>query len=296
MNIPPADTPRQYAELSATQMAFLEQWADGEFVNDYDPNWQPLTSIDEVAIEEQADMLDKAALEFCLADAFHPGCEMTWPVRNSGMYMGAFRFKHPKDPNWREPFYGAQLNNDVLSLPQGPLLGGQTPGSITRWMAVPWQTDTASCRSGYEKSYDPYTPTFWPARVPNQVMSRSSYEKTIDEELPLEQRQQAFSYRGSWMEPLNLSQSYTFQINEMIKHFDKLGVVEAHHKQGSGAFPFSMQVSDHESVIDPHPQRQADETKQFTHAVKLMSVPQQAEEDRDYDLTMIEKVNRFRRN
>ena len=296
MNIPPADTPRQYAELSATQMAFLEQWADGEFVNDYDPNWQPLTSIDEVAIEEQADMLDKAALEFCLADAFHPGCEMTWPVRNSGMYMGAFRFKHPKDPNWREPFYGAQLNNDVLSLPQGPLLGGQTPGSITRWMAVPWQTDTASCRSGYEKSYDPYTPTFWPARVPNQVMSRSSYEKTIDEELPLEQRQQAFSYRGSWMEPLNLSQSYTFQINEMIKHFDKLGVVEAHHKQGSGAFPFSMQVSDHESVIDPHPQRQADETKQFTHAVKLLSVPQQAEEDRDYDLTMIEKVNRFRRN
>ena len=44
-------------------------------------------------------------------------------------------------------------------------------------MAVPWQTDTASCRSGYYLGYgpryDPYVPTFWPARVPNQVLTRS---------------------------------------------------------------------------------------------------------------------------
>ena len=293
MNIPPADTPRQYAELSSTQLEFLAQWAEGEYVNDYDPAWRPVTSIDEVPVEEQADMLDRAAMEFCIADAFHPGCEMTWPVRNAGMYMGAFRFKHPQNPEWKEPFYGAELDSGALSLPQGPLLGGQTPGSITRWMAVPWQTDTASCRSGYDKNYDPYTPTFWPARVPNQVMSRSMYEKTMNEELPLEQREQAFNYRINWLEPLNLSQGYTFQINEMIHHFDKLGVIEIHHKPGSGTFPASMQVSDHESVIEPHPQRRADEIKYYTHAVKLASVSEQAVEDRDYDLTKIEKVNRF---
>ena len=52
---------------------------------------------------------------------------------------------------------------------------GQSPGSISRWMAIPWQTDTASCRSGYDTSYDPYVPTFWPARVPNEVMSETAY-------------------------------------------------------------------------------------------------------------------------
>jgi hypothetical protein len=40
-------------------------------------------------------------------------------------------------------------------------------------MAVPWQTDTASCRSGYDLSYDPYVPAFWPARVPNEVLTKT---------------------------------------------------------------------------------------------------------------------------
>ncbi len=295
MSIPPADSPRQYAELSQTQMQFLSQWAAGDFIDDYVPDWQPPRSIDEVPTSEQPAMLDKASLEFCLADAFHPGCEMTWPVRNPGLYSGAFRFKHPKKPGWREPPYGAQLNDDVLSLPQGPILGGQTPGSITRWMAVPWQTDTASCRSGYDKSYDPYMPTFWPARVPNQVMDKSSFEATTNESLPLEQRQQAFAYRTNWLEPLNLSQSYTFQINEMIKHFDKLGVVEAHPQTTSEEFPSIMQVSDREKIIDPHPLQKHLRKVSGPFKVQPISTIEEAEEAGDYDLSQIDKVRRFNR-
>ncbi|MDQ3677765.1 MAG: LodA/GoxA family CTQ-dependent oxidase [Actinomycetota bacterium] len=56
----------------------------------------------------------------------------------------------------------------------------QSPGTVSRWMAVPWQTDTASCRSGYYLGYGPrfdrYVPTFWAARVPNQVLTRRNYE------------------------------------------------------------------------------------------------------------------------
>ena len=44
--------------------------------------------------KQAAAMLDRAALEFCLADAFHPGCEMTWPVRHASMYMAPFRIRH----------------------------------------------------------------------------------------------------------------------------------------------------------------------------------------------------------
>ena len=42
-------------------------------------------------------------------------------------------------------------------------------------MALPWQGDTAFCRSGYDPEYDPYIPTFWPARVPNQVLTEEDY-------------------------------------------------------------------------------------------------------------------------
>ena len=171
MNIPPARSPRQHASLTDTQMRFLQQWAAGEFIADYDPDYQAPHQIDEVPAGQQPDLLTRAAMEFCLADAFHPGCEMPWPMRAPGMYMAPFRIKHAL-PNSIEPNYGSQLTPTIASSPNGPLNRGQAPGSITRWMAMPWQTDAASCRSGYDSTYDPYLPTFWPARVPNQVLSR----------------------------------------------------------------------------------------------------------------------------
>ena len=36
-------------------------------------------------------MLDRAALHFCMGGPFHPGCEMTWPMRRSSMYRSPFR-------------------------------------------------------------------------------------------------------------------------------------------------------------------------------------------------------------
>lgn len=296
MSIPPADTPRQYSELSKTQMIFLKQWSEGNFIDDYDPQYCPARTIDEVPIAEQGNILNQGALEFCLADAFHPGCEMTWPVRNTGMYMGAFRFKHPKNPNWVEPSYGGQLNDDVLSLSSGPLLGGQTPGSISRWMAVPWQTDTASCRSGYDTTYDPYIPTFWPARVPNQVMTQSSFNKVMDKDLSLEQREQIFATRNSWLEPLDLSQNYTYQINEMIHNFDKMGIVEAHYQDNTSEFPHLFQVVDRDTVIVPDPQQKIEEAKHYSHDIQFQSTSEQRAEAQDFDLSQIDKVRRFTRD
>jgi hypothetical protein len=222
MNVPPAPTPRQNSTLSATQLRFLQQWAEGDFDTDYAPDVVPPRTLDEVPVAEQPGMLTRAALEDCLADAFHPGCEMTWPVRNPMMYMAPFRLKHaPKD--WVEPQY-AQPIQAALDLPNGPL-AAQVPGGITRWMAVPWQTDTASCRSGYTRSYDPYVPAFWPARVPNHVLSETNYDKVMNASLPLAERLAAFATRSLWIRPLG-TKSYTDQINNMIEHFDKMGVIE----------------------------------------------------------------------
>jgi hypothetical protein len=273
MSLPPPETPRQNAALTSTQLVMLQQWSAGDFDDDYEPDRITPRRIEDIPVAEHPDMLDRASLEFCLADAFHPGCEMTWPMRTAGLYMAPFRLRHAP-PDWIEPDYGPVLGADLINLPNGPLLGGQLPGGITRWMAVPWQTDTASCRSGYLKSYDPYLPTFWPARVPNQVLTRADYEIVLDPEHPLADRLAAFARRASWLRPLG-SKNYTDQINNMIAHFDHMGVVEPRRGPTSGPFPRMVEVE------DLHP---------AAHALAAAVGPRAAEE---LDLSGIDKVRRF---
>lgn len=247
MNIPPAPTPRQNAALSDCQLAMLEQWAAGDFEADYDPDHRPPATIDEVPLARQGDVLTKAALDFCLADAFHPGCEMTLPVRASTMYMQPFRFAHVLE-GWVAPNLGEVLTSDGMTIPNGPLYG-QIPGGITRWMAVPWQTDSASCRSGYTPAYDPYVPAFWPARVPDQVLTRENYDIVMDRGRPLSERRAAFANRAAWIDPLGTT-SYTDQINNMIEHFDHMGVVEVREgPTDTDAFPAVIEVEDRRRTI-----------------------------------------------
>ena len=243
MNVPMPPIPRAMNALTTTQLAMLARWADGEFIADYDPDagFDANGDIADVPLAEQPAMLDRAALEFCLADAFHPGCEMTWPVRHASMYSEPYRWRHraKDDP---EPDYGKTLTPAEACSFNGPLYG-QFPGSITRWMAIPWQTDSASCRSGYDPQYDPYLPTFWPARVPNQVLSVENYNKVMDTELPRADRLAAFNERMDW--DRTLGAGYQQQLQAMVDHFDRQGIVEV--REGipdDPDFPPLMQVED----------------------------------------------------
>ena len=242
-------------------------------------------------------MLTRAALEFCLADAFHPGCEMTWPVRTATMYMAPFRFRHAPE-GWIAPQPSEVLTPDDVTIPNGPLYGQQA-GGITRWMAVPWQTDTSSCRSGYTPSYDPYVPSFWPARVPNEVLTKENYDIVMDKSRPLSERRKAFANREAWIEPLG-ADGYTHQINNMIHHFDFLGVVEVRKGPGDAGFPEFIEVEDYARLITPE-QEQLDEPRK--RAAQMLRVAPAAlpgpvarrgeRSATEVDLSGIALVNRF---
>lgn len=260
MDLPMPPIPRAMSTLTPTQLAMLERWADGNFIADYDPDTDPAANRDigDLPLQDQPAMLDRAALEFCLADAFHPGCEMTWPVRHASMYSEPYRWRH-RDPDDPEPDYGKTLTPDEACSFDGPLYG-QFPGSITRWMAIPWQTDTASCRSGYNPEYDAYLPTFWPARVPNQVLSAENYAKVIDAELPREQRLAAFQERADWNRTLGEGQLQPLQV--MVDHFDKQGIVAVRKGVPNDPdFPPVMQVEDRGGPSLPEAQRKATESQ-----------------------------------
>lgn len=250
MNLPPA-SPRQHLCLSSTQYRYLEAWAAGTFAP---PDGAPRPrSIDDVPVADQPAALDRAALDHCLADAFHPGCELTWPMRHLTMYSAPFRIRHrhADDPPFGWP---AVLTPEIALAPDGPLYG-QAPGDLTRWMAVPWQCDTASCRDGYEArsdaDYDPYLPTFWPARVPNQVLPAKNYDRVMDEDLPVEERRLAFEDRATWYR--FLPGQYEEQINFMVANFGRLGIVEPRPGPGDGAFPATILVESELGFPDDRP-------------------------------------------
>ena len=189
MNIPAKD-PREWYAITKLQYDMLRQWSEGDFVADYDP--APPKPFDELSPAEQAAALDKAALDNTIGGPFHPGCEMTWPMRQAIMYAKPFRLKlrqgPPKD-------YGDTLDSKVALGPGGPL-DGSGPGDVSRWMAVPWQTDTSSCLYAYTGwQENVFLPTFWPVRVPNNVLTKEQFDVITDAKRPYAERFDAFDYR-----------------------------------------------------------------------------------------------------
>jgi hypothetical protein len=261
MKMVPLDevSPRGALSVTPTQYTYLTEWMNGNFTADHDASRTPLLSIDDYPLADQPDTLDCAALTFCLGGAFHPGCEMTWPMRQSGMYRGKFRLRrHP--PGFKSPDYGDFLNQMTVLGASGPL-SASGPGDITKWMSVPWHADAASCQQGYSYfesqegpfNVDPYLPTFWAARVPNEVLSERHYQIVMDPRQPLAARIAAFNRRSDWTRNLfQASTPWIEQLTNMVHSFDKMGVVEKRPGiVGDPNFPEEMFV---ESLADVVPE------------------------------------------
>lgn len=212
-----------YLHLPALFTHILTKWVAGDFINDYDPTSNGYESFDTINLQDQPDLLDQAAMHYCLADAFHPGCELTWPVRHASMYRAPYRIREHA-PNAKEPSYGSKLTSTVALRFGGPLYD-QWPGHLTRWMAIPWHGDTAFCRSGYDSAYDPYTPTYWPARVPNQVLTKADFEIVTDINSTSEERIVAFNSRPNWLRAF--PPTVVPAMDYMVKHFGDMGIVTA---------------------------------------------------------------------
>ena len=223
----PAQAPNAFLSVTPTLYQYLSQWAAGDFVQDWVADAPEPSCIEDIADAQlQADTLTKTALWYCLGGPFHPGCEMTWPMRMAGMYNGPFRIRR-RSANNPEPVQLPMLspegfqngNSSNTPLPEF----WNAPGDLTRYMAVPWQTDTASCRSGYDPDFDPYLPTFWPARVPNTVLAEADYQVVMDTTQDQQTRLDAYNRRVVWYRTLGIN--YLDQIDNMVKHYGDLGVI-----------------------------------------------------------------------
>ncbi|GAB7530722.1 LodA/GoxA family CTQ-dependent oxidase [Pseudomonas sp. 3A(2025)] len=233
------DLPGNHLAPSAVRSNLLKRWVAGDFINDWLADPEPVGSLDRLPVAMRPAMLDQAALHFCVADAFHPGIELSWPMRHASIYRAPFRIKALPDGQ-PAPEYGALLDQEKALSAQGPL-HAQPPGGLSRWMALPWQVDAVGCRSGYDKDYDPFLPTFWPAQVPNQVLSEADYKRVIDDSQPREERLALFNRRSRWGR--QASGTFVSQAMQMVADVSALGVVEARPGiADDDDFPAVMQV------------------------------------------------------
>ena len=221
------DNPLANLSLTDRQYQALKRWSEGDFY--CDDREQKINCLDELPLQQQPQALTKGHLAQCLGGPFHPGIELTWFLRRISMWntkdpLDKMRLNIlPKDREVQD-YFGPVLTPDV-ALAQ--MFNASGPGTLTRFMGVPWQTDEASCRSGQD--YDPayYLPlaSFWSARVPNQVLSQRSFERLNDSSLPPLQRLKHLDYRQDWLRFFN-STVYQTQINGMVSDWSKIGIVK----------------------------------------------------------------------
>jgi L-lysine epsilon oxidase C-terminal domain len=214
------------ADLSVTALQYdrLKRWSEGSFIVNPAGQTTPAAHIDQLALADQPHALDRAPLENCLGGPFHPGIELTWTLRLPSMWRGPFRLNIL--PEGVEPRldWGPTLTPAIALAPDGPF-ARSGPGTLTCFLGVPWQTDAASCDAGYEFGTFLPLPTFWAARVPNQVMPERAYERFMNVNIPRAQRFKHLNWRSAWLR--FFSSQYLSRIRTMVAEWDDLGIVVA---------------------------------------------------------------------
>lgn len=235
----PATGPRQWLTVTPLQYANLRAWSQGRFTDDRDAAARRPTRLGRVAVERRPEALDRAALESCLGGAYHPGIEAPWVLRRRSLWERPFRLR-VRATSVDLHDWGPQLTADTALAADGPLQG-VAPGELTRWLGVPWHADAASCRSGYQTRISPVLPTFWPARIPNHVLTEADYAIVMDRRRPLRERQAAFRRRHDW-ERFIARPKRPETLSLMISDWPKLGMVEERPGPGDRHFPARLKV------------------------------------------------------
>jgi hypothetical protein len=237
--------------VTGTQYERLEKWANGDF----EPGKpKPQITFDQLDPREQLHALNQAPLEECLGGPFHPGIELTWPMRVKQMWQEPYRLKVVDRGEATRLDFGPLLSPAIAFSENGPL-SKSGPGALTRWLGVPWQTDEASCLSGYDPSTYLPLPSFWAARVPNQVLSEQSYLRMEDGDVPIAQRLKHFDTRQDWLR--DFGTNYQKKINYMISDWHELGIIASvEEKMPNNKLGFLPDVSwketdRHFSGVDP---------------------------------------------
>jgi hypothetical protein len=129
------DVPSKFLRLTDTMLFLLRQWAEGKFLNEKLEDIQP-------APLPEGEALDRGVLGNVLGGAFCPGGEACWIMRNPAIYTAPYRIHlspsiTPGSLSQPIVVTGADTPSNISA--------GLEPGDLTKYSAVPWQSDFNEC-------------------------------------------------------------------------------------------------------------------------------------------------------
>jgi hypothetical protein len=153
--------PSKFLRLTDYQLFILKQWADGHFINEIEEGWlsnPPYNPYEPypTAAPKTGRQLDRGVLSNALGGAFSPGAEVNWIMRNPSIYWAPYRIKADRSvanflKTAAQANTGTGVDQDYTFNVENPLSQtndfdvGLQPGDMTKYMAVPWQTDFNEC-------------------------------------------------------------------------------------------------------------------------------------------------------
>ena len=193
--------PSKFLRLTDTQLFMMKQWAEGKFINEKDQGIEapPLTPND----------LDRGVLGNVLGGAFNPGAELCWIIRNPAIFATPYRIN--TDSNYTRLFVsgGSFINMPSLSQ-QGNLSTGMQPGDLTKYSALPWQSDFNECSSQViDITYELWN-KLYPDSTGDQVLAGMQKDTTVLW-WPVHRPMQVYQQIPSAPDPVTHEVSYKYQ-------------------------------------------------------------------------------------
>ncbi len=272
-------SPLQWFAIPPFMYKHLQNWAEGHFTVTEQEKLHAET-IDSLAkyyssqfeqSEHSALLSARAAMDSLYGGGFHPGVELTWPMRRAQMYAkNEFISGVTEDINLlglREFRINAAENNDdiyndfgrvitaqnvtqsVNGDPKAHWLWTSTPGDLTKWMGIPWQSDAASCQAVYTAQDFPI-PAWWAANLPVTIIPAARYESfkhgfngesKLDPTSHAALRETQFASRQPWLQTANTGfvgyhaqGGYTLGLVAMVDQWKNMGMVMARPGTVSG--------------------------------------------------------------
>ena len=262
-------SPAQWFAIPPILYDQLRKWKDGNFKT-IESTTMPLNTMDEIgeyyrqqylkAFEDPAKkplLMFRAVMETLYGGGFHPGVELTWPMRHNLIYaenkeifkevagaQGLFGLRevriHSATPAEQEAIFfndfGFQMVTEDIRESMQPeheknWLWKITPGDLTKWMGIPWQSDAGSCQAVFiEKQYP--IPAWWAANLPVHVLPESNFLKILDPGVLNETKRNIYANRLAWLMTTNTGfQGYHAEggymngLINMVYQWDKIGMV-----------------------------------------------------------------------
>lgn len=227
-------SPAQWFAIPPILYSELQRWRDGHFTTlegDY-ADMDALGRFYQSQFAEAAQdptkapmLMTRAVLETLYGGGFHPGVELTWPFRHKQFYNTLYlryptvtdqaglhgireiRIKTATQAEQSDIFYkdfGFQMNpqdiTDSMSDEHGKgWLWKNTPGDLTKWMGIPWQSDAGSCQAVFTDSQYP-VPAWWAANLPVDVLTEESLAKLQDASILEETKKYIYGSRLPWLQ------------------------------------------------------------------------------------------------